>query len=96
MTNTTVFNSAFDATTIQKVWNKGRIILGYDPQIYRHDTCGKVMRRSDYGDTDSSMGWEIDHIFPKSKGGTDHINNLQPLQWENNRKKGDTFPWSCN
>jgi hypothetical protein len=24
------------------------------------------------------------------------LNNLQPLQWENNRHKGDNYPnWSC-
>jgi hypothetical protein len=29
--------------------------------------------------------------------GTDDLSNLQPLQWENNRGKGDTWPqqWVC-
>jgi len=35
-------------------------------------------------------------ILPVSKGDTDHIDNLQPLQWENNRHKGDDYPrWYC-
>jgi hypothetical protein len=32
-----------------------------------------------------------------AKGGSDDLANLQPLQWQNNRTKGDTWPqgWSC-
>jgi 5-methylcytosine-specific restriction endonuclease McrA len=52
------------------------------------------MRYGEYGQT-SKYGWEIDHIKPVSKGGTDDLSNLQPLQWENNRRKGDNYPWHC-
>ena len=31
--------------------------------------------------------WEVDHIFPISKGGTNELSNLQPLLKEENRKK---------
>ena len=67
----------------------------FDKRIWRYDKCGSIMKYSDYGNTDSEYGWEIDHIIPTSKGGSDNLDNLQPLQWENNRKKGDTSPWSC-
>lgn len=77
------------------VWNKGRPITGYDSNVWRHDTCGSVMKYSDHGNTSSKFGWEIDHIRPKAKGGSDDLSNLQPLYWKTNRDKGDTYPWSC-
>lgn len=71
-------------------WSKARIIPGYDTSIIRMDICGAWIRWIDYGNTDSEWGWEVDHIYPASLGGTDHTNNLQALQWENNRAKGDS------
>ncbi|MEX2206697.1 MAG: HNH endonuclease signature motif containing protein [Myxococcota bacterium] len=77
------------------VWSKGRVIEGYDRAVWRHDMCGNVMKFSEYGNTGSEHGWEVDHIYPVAKGGSDDLANLQPLQWENNRRKGDTHPWNC-
>ena len=89
-------NQAFTENDINAVWNKGKIIPGYDPNIWRRDACNVSIKRSEYGNTNSANGWEIDHIKPKSLGGGDELSNLQPLQWENNRHKGDNWPnWSC-
>ncbi|MBI3129667.1 MAG: HNH endonuclease [Candidatus Tectomicrobia bacterium] len=94
--NSDVNGKPFGQTTVGAVWKKGRTIEGYDPNIWRYDMCGKPMKNSDYGKTNSEHGWEVDHIKPVAKGGTDDLNNLQPLQWDNNRRKGDTYPWNCN
>jgi HNH endonuclease len=86
---------AFDQATINAVWRKGRVIDNFNPAEWRWDMCGSVMRYQDYG-TEGKYGWEIDHIYPVARGGSDDLSNLQPLYWENNRRKGDTYPWSCN
>lgn len=55
------------------------------------------MTKSQYGNVNSEYGWEIDHIKPVAKFGTDDLDNLQPLQWKNNRGKSDNYPhWSCS
>ncbi len=82
----------FDENIIQQVWNKGIIQNGYDSDIARKDACGAWMLRGQYGNTDSLFGWEIDHVLPKTKGGTDDLINLRPMQWQNNRSKGDDYP----
>lgn len=73
---------------IEKVWGKG-IIIRKNPEIWREDQCGNLIKRGDYGNRTSNTGWEIDHIKPKSNGGTDGLSNLRPLQWELNVNRQD-------
>ena len=53
------------------------------------------MNFPEHGNRDSEYGWEIDHIEPVALGGGDELTNLQPLNWQNNVKKGDQYPWNC-
>lgn len=86
----------FTQQTRVAVWQKGKVVAGYDPAKYRMDSCDALIEWDEYGNTTVAQGWEIDHIKPVEKDGGDDLANLQPLQWQNNRGKGDNYPnWSC-
>jgi len=70
------------------VWAKGTLVPGYDPNEWRSDAFGFLMRYSDYGDRQSSYGWEFDHEHPSRLGGLDHIDNLRPLHCRKNASLG--------
>jgi 5-methylcytosine-specific restriction endonuclease McrA len=88
-TNTTASGSPFAPATIEAVWAKARVSAVHRP--LRVDAFGSLIWKEAYGNTNSKFGWEIDHIRPVVKGGGDELENLQPLQWQNHRRKGDSF-----
>ena len=93
--NTDISGYGFSDNTKRQVWDKAQVVPGTDPAVRRKDHCGAWIDWNQQGvTTENGTGWEIDHIKPVSKGGGDEIGNLQPLQWQNNRKKGDDFPAS--
>lgn len=78
---------------IKRIWDeKGIVVDGYDKDLYRKDAAGAWIAFHSYGNRESIFGWEIDHVYPQSKGGDDNILNLRPLHWRNNESKGDDYP----
>ena len=82
----------FGNKTIDKVWNKAKVVEDFNSENIRKDACGAWIIRNQYGNRDSIFGWEIDHVYPEALGGGNEIENLRAMQWENNISKGDDFP----
>lgn len=74
---------------LRSVWNKAIRMPGYDPSLFRADRYGNVICFYQYGNRQSPWGWEIDHIYPQSRGGSSRLANLQPLHWRNNVRKSN-------
>lgn len=81
----------FSDNIINQVWQKGFIIDGYDSTKFRQDNCGAWMQKNKYA-SEENLGWEIDHVYPSSKGGSDDLANLRPMNWQNNRSKANNYP----
>lgn len=73
-----------------KVFDKAKPIQGKDPNQWRQDPYGSPIKKDQYG-KETRYGWDIDHIKPQSRGGSDDIRNLQALQYKTNREKGDSL-----
>lgn len=81
----------FTDAQIEQVWEKATRVAGYNPAEWRKDFAGAWIGRKYYG-MQGKYGWEIDHLMPVVLGGSDEIENLNALQWQNNRSKGDDYP----
>ncbi len=81
----------FSNTQKTQIWNKADSVANTDSTKWRKDPCGAWIYFDHYGQ-ETDYGWEIDHVFPVAKGGTDHNENLRATHWRNNRSKSDDFP----
>jgi len=75
---------------VNKAWKNAKPIRGEDSGVYRQDPYGNKINKNSYG-KDTPMGWEVDHIKPKARGGSDATQNLQALQTKVNREKSDSL-----
>ena len=80
--------SLFEEARKLSVWDRGTMIPGEDPRVWRRDVYGNLMLFSAYGNRGSDWGWEIDHIVPVARGGSDDLANLRPLHWRSNLLRG--------
>ena len=78
----------FDEKISSDVWVKGQVVGSNNPDEYRKDECGAWMYFSHYSNRNSQYGWEIDHIEFVDHVASEDLNNLRPLQWQNNACKG--------
>lgn len=92
MNNNEYIENIYLPEIIERIWQKAIVVEGYDKALYRQDFSGAWISRNAYNDRNSVLGWEIDHIYPKSKGGDNHWVNLRPINWKNNIAKGDDYP----
>jgi hypothetical protein len=69
---------------IRKFWEHE-----FGPSEVGSDFAGWEIRKGAYGQSGSRFGWNIDHILPKSVGGTDDIKNLQITHMDTNAERGN-------
>jgi hypothetical protein len=76
---------------VQAVWQTAGKVAGKNPATHRVDASGTLIQRNQYGKPGVGAGsWEIDHMKPQSKGGSDRVHNLQALNTHDNRAYGNS------
>ena len=72
------------------VWSKAVTVKNKSPDSHRMDPAGNMIYYNSYGKS-SPQGWQIDHIHPQSRGGSDNLRNLQALKSTTNMSIGNSL-----
>lgn len=68
----------------------------YGKKVKVTDFAGRVMVKSAYDDRKSEFGWNLDHIYPQSKGGKTADHNLICCHILTNDEKADKTSFTAN
>jgi hypothetical protein len=68
---------------IRAAWNQGQIAERFNPDKWRKDPCGAWIARQQFGNKESSFGWEIDAVALEAGAAGGNASDLRPLQWKN-------------
>jgi hypothetical protein len=64
---------------LEQVWQKALNAPGLDPELFRLDEEGSMIKKSDFNNQASIYGWCFFHLQPVWEGGKDDLWNIKPL-----------------
>jgi hypothetical protein len=64
---------------LEQVWQKAKNAPGLDPELFRLDEEGSMIRKSEFNNESSIYGWCFFHLQPVWEGGNNDIWNIKPL-----------------
>lgn len=73
--------------TAMRLWSK---TFGKKTSVF--DFSGRKIMKGAYNDRNSEFAWNVDHIYPQSKGGATNDSNLIVCHILTNDEKADKFP----
>ncbi|MDD3627866.1 MAG: hypothetical protein PHV06_11185 [bacterium] len=73
----------YSEEVIRTVWEKGEETPWREPEVCLKDICGAIIFKDHYMNKESDYGWVIGYIVLPDEGGSDSIENLQPIPREN-------------
>lgn len=73
--------------TAMRLWNKT-----FGKETSAHDFTGRKIVKGAYNDRNSEFSWNVDHIYPQSKGGATNDSNLIVCHVLTNDEKANKFP----